>query len=62
MGNNKVVKIPRRELSVEVSAKDADVFKETIDILAQFIKDNRIDESIRNEYADKIAGIVKKGD
>lgn len=62
MNKGKVIKMPRREVSVIVGVKDTDVIKGIIDILAEFSKDERIDGSIRDEYADKIARIVKKGD
>ncbi|QEK12720.1 hypothetical protein FQB35_10470 [Crassaminicella thermophila] len=61
MIKGKVIKIPTRdELSVTVRVHDIGVIKSIIDILAEFSKDERIDESIRNEYADRIVGLVKK--
>lgn len=60
MKNGKVIRFPRKEVSVEISVSDADVVKGVINILAEFVKDERIDESIRQEYEKRIVGIVKK--
>ncbi|WP_432400951.1 hypothetical protein [Wukongibacter sp. M2B1] len=56
----KVIKFPRREVSVEVSVTDAHVVKGIIDVLALLVKDERIDEDVRKEYEQRIVGIVKK--
>lgn len=60
LSEGKVIKMPRKELSVTVSVQDTGVIKGIIDVLAEFVKDERIDEKIRNEYSDRIVGIVKK--
>jgi hypothetical protein len=60
MTNGKVIRFPRREVSVEIRVSDADVVKGIIRVLAELVKDERIDKDVREEYEQRIVGIVKK--
>ncbi|MDB8790646.1 hypothetical protein PN398_07925 [Romboutsia sp. 1001216sp1] len=55
----KPTKQPHRSLEVNVRISDTDLFKTMITIIEDFIKDERINKEIRNEYKVKGLNIIE---
>lgn len=49
---------PNKPMKMQVSITDMDIFKDAIKTLIELVKDERISESIRYEYLDKLMKII----
>ena len=60
ISNSEKDKVKAKGLKIEVDLTNIDLFKEGASVIHQFCEDERIEESIREEYRAKVLGLCEE--
>lgn len=54
----KVEKNSKKNLVLEVKITETDIFKEFLNVVADMLSDDKINEDVREEYLDKLSDVL----